>query len=553
MEKYGSILTVREALEMPIFTPARIVAGHSGLNSQIRWVHIIDIPNADYEWGRRGVLLLTAGFGLQGDAKRQAELVPKLAEQGFAGMVLSIGQYFQHTPSVIREAADELGFPVIEMPYQVLFVDITEAIFERIVNRQYAVLQQANRIHAKLTELVLQGCNLDHLVSTLADILRRSVTIEDASLRVLAAAQHGSVDEARRWSVSHGRTTPEVAQRLLDSGIYDQLLHKMAPRYVSPMPDLGMTMERIVAPIIVDQKVYGYIWVIAGDHPLNDLDELAIEHGATVAALILLKEQAVRNAKEALRGDFFRQLLRGAGDSAALTEQARQLNYRLSQPHQVLLIHITSEANGYAQPLVDAVEGWFRDRRTGALMVWREDGLVLVIESDNATLGDQLATSIVEDLSHPASRLLIGVGSTCDPGNNKAISIGRSYEEAREAVRVGVAIGQREGVIPFDSLGLLHWLYHLSPEQRSGNVYLQHIRTLASYDARHNKELVKTLEAYLDYGGSLAEAAKALYVHRNTLLHRIDRIENLCAVDLRDPIQRLNLHVAIKCYQLHEA
>ena len=60
------------------------------------------------------------------------------------------------------------------------------------------------------------------------------------------------------------------------------------------------------------------------------------------------------------------------------------------------------------------------------------------------------------------------------------------------------------------------------------------------------------MEAYLDYGGSLAEAAQALYIHRNTLLHRIDRIEALCEADLRDPLQRLNLHVAIKCYRLHE-
>ena len=64
----------------------------------------------------------------------------------------------------------------------------------------------------------------------------------------------------------------------------------MGPLHIDPIPDLGMTMERIVAPIIVAHEIYGYIWIIAGDRPLTALDELAIEHAATVAALILFPE-----------------------------------------------------------------------------------------------------------------------------------------------------------------------------------------------------------------------------------------------------------------------
>ncbi len=521
------------------------------MSNRIRWVHIVDIPDADFEWGRRGVLLLTAGFGLKDDPKSQEALIPRLVEQGFAGIILSVGQYLQDTPQVMRQAADELGLPLIETPNDVLFVDVTEAIFERIINRQYALLQQSNRIHSKLTQLVLEGSNLSHLASTLASLLERPVTIEDSSFRVLAAAKHGPVDEARRRSVTHRRTTPELAQRLIERGVYDQLLSRMEPVYVPPMPDLGMTMERIVAPIIVDREAYGYIWIIAGDHALNELDELAVGHGATVAALILFKDQAVRKAEEALRGDFFNQLLRGAADSADLAEQARQLNYRLSEPHQVLLIDRASKVGAKSRSLQDAVATWLRDRGTHALMVWRDDRLVLVIESQDTATGKQIAHSIVDDLNHPASRLSIGVGGVCQPLVEETTGVRRSYEQAREAARVGAAMSQGGSSTTFEELGLLHWLYHVPPEQQAGNVFLEHIRKLAAYDADHNKELVKTLETYLDHGGSLAEASQALYIHRNTLLHRVDRIEALCHVDLRDPLQRLNLHVAVKYYRLH--
>lgn len=544
------MLTVNEALQMPVFASSKVVAGHEGLDNQINWVHIIDIPDAHYEWKREGILLLTAGFGLRDDPQRQATLIPKLVEQGFAGMVLSTGYYFEQTPQVIRETADQSGFPVIETPRDVLFIDVTEAVLEHIVNRQYALLQQSTRIHAQLTELVLQGEDLNALATTLATLLQRSVTIEDASFRVLAAAQHGPVDEARVRAVRNGRTTPEVAQHLLDAGVYKQLLQEMEPIRLPPIPDLGMEMERFVVPIIVGREIHGYIWILSANRPLTDLDELTISHGATVAALILFKEQAVREAEEALRDDFFEQLLAGEVYSIKFSEQARRLRYRLHQPHQVLVIHGTPEAGSNHYPLMDHVTNWLDQQGLQAFLVWRDRRVVLVLENGNTAVGKQVASLLVKALRHPTHHILIGVGQVCEPVNEAAEDTRRSYEEAREAVGIGLMLDQREGVIVFSELGLLHWLYHLPAEKQNGNIYLRYIDDLVAYDNKRHTELVKTLEAYLDHGGSLVEAAQVLYIHRNTLLHRLQRIEQLCPVDIRDPMQCLNLHVAVKAYRL---
>ncbi len=546
------MLTIHDALKLPVFMPARLVAGHAGLDNLIRWVHIVDIPDTSYEWRRSGVLLLTAGFGLRGDPERQAALVSKLVEQGFAGMVLCVGYYFDQTPEVIREDADRLGFPIIETPPDLLFIEITEAVLERIVNEQYAVLQQSNRIYEQLTDLVLRGANLTDVAETLAGLLQRSVTIEDPTFYILATAQYGPVDEARERSVSNGRTTPEVSQYLFEAEIYSQLLEKMGPMRVSPMPELGMMMERFVAPIIVDREIHGFIWIIAGDHPLTELDELAISHGATVAALILFKEQAVRQAEEALRGDFFDALLRGETEDVAFWEQASRLNLDPERPYQILIVHGSPTVSGSNYPLQDYVNNWLQNNGRNALLSWRSGDLIVVLESGADTAGRQVAQAMAQDLAHPAQSLLIGVGNPYSLAASETGSIRRSYEEAREALRIGQAMGQTEGVVLFAELGLLHWLYQLPPEKWAGNVYLQRIQALAAYDARRGTKLVQTLEVYLDRGGSLVEAAQALFVHRNTLLHRLERIEKLCEVSLREPLQRLNMHTAVKSYHLHK-
>lgn len=541
------MLTVRQALQLPIFSSAILVAGRDGVDNEISWVHIVDIPDATYEWRRPNILLLTAGFGLRDDPERQAALIPKLIEEQFAGLVLSTGFYFDETPAGIRRAADENKFPVIETPRDLMFVDVTASILEQIVNENYALLRRSQRIHERLTTLVLQGGGFDELAETLAALLQRSITIEDTAFRVLATAQHGRVDSARERSVANGRTTPKLARHLLDAGIYDRLLQEMEPVHIPPMPDLDMNMERFVAPIIVEREIHGYIWIIAGAHPLTELDKLALDHGATVAALIFFKEQAVRKATEALRGDFLEQLLQNETKTAAFSEQAHRLNYRPERPHQVLLIHGLPLAGGDAYALYADVETQLHSRGVRPLLAPRDDHLVAVIESDADAKGKEIAQTLVQDVAHPTYQLRIGVGRAIA----SAKTLRRSYEEAEEALRVGEAMQLEEPVIAFTDLGLLHWLYHLPPETIENNAYLQHIHTLAQYDRERNAELVKTLETFLDHGSAMVDAAQALYIHRNTLLHRLERIENLCQITLRDPLQQLNLHAAIKSYRLY--
>ncbi|MEM7111326.1 MAG: PucR family transcriptional regulator ligand-binding domain-containing protein [Chloroflexota bacterium] len=545
------MLTIAEALKLSVFSSSKLVAGKSGIKNEINWVHIVDIPDAIYSYERQGVLLLTAGFGLRDNPEQQASLIPMLNELGFAGMVLSIGYCFDRTPDVMLDTANQLGFPIIESPRELLFIDITESILERIVNRQYVLLQESNKIYDELTDLVLQGKDLNALAGTLSNFLKRSITIEDPTFKVLATAQFGPIDTAREHTNANRRTPPEMARHLLDSGIYNKLLQQMGPLRVEPIPELGMTMERFVAPIIVDRQIHGYIWIIASGRPLTELDELAISHGATVAALFMFKEQAVHEAEEALRGDFFEQLMRGNERTTTFQEMARRFGYRLTAKHQILLIQATLKAGGNLRFLETQIHNWLRENHiTSAFLVWRNDFLVLVTESVNDDSGKQLADRLVKNLNYPASRLLIGVGSSFEHGAGGGIR--QSYTEAKEAVDIGEAFDKKEGVVAFHELGLLHWLYRLPREAYDGNHFLKYIDQLKKHDKVKQGSLTKTLESYLDFGGALTETSQALYIHRNTLLRRLERIQEICDLDLRDPQIRINLHIALKGHYLQK-
>lgn len=533
------MLTIAEVLEMPVFAAARVVAGKKGLSNRIQWVHLIDIPEMA-DWSQEGELLFTTAFGLKDRPELQSVLIPNLVERGVAGMVVGIGRYFHHIPEVMIEWADKLGFPIITLPWEVPFIEVTRAISERIVHERYRLLQQSLHIHNTLTQLVLMGDNLDALAKALAELVQCSVTIEDTHFRLLACATWGEIDQARQESILQRRTPPALLSELERRGILGKLRQSLHPMRIPPLPEQGLTFERIAAPIVAGREVHGYVWLIVKDRPISELDMIAIEHAATVAALILLKEKAVYETEQRLRSSLLDELLEGESDlRSELLERVRHFDHSLTQGQQILILHQNNGGN--LSNLSRWVEQKIREQHQPALVVERGENLVLLLEASQTEEGMRLARALWEAGKKEGYLFSVGVGRAYREWER----LSESYEEAQEALETGPSLLGRE-VISFDTLGLLYWLRHLPPGVREKNRFSQVVLTLADYDAQRGGELLKTLETYLDAGRNVQEAAKRLFLHRNTVRQRLSKIEALCHLTLNDPLTCLNLHVAIK-------
>lgn len=118
------MLTAREALDLPALKAAELVAGEGGLDNAVRWVHIVDLPHPKFEWVQGGELLLSSGYGPSNDEQNP---IPMLASRGLAGIMLSLGERSERTPSVPRAAADEHDLPIIETPPDLAFIELTAA------------------------------------------------------------------------------------------------------------------------------------------------------------------------------------------------------------------------------------------------------------------------------------------------------------------------------------------------------------------------------------------------------------------------------------------
>jgi purine catabolism regulator len=542
-------LTVAQALrELPVLSKARVVAGSAGLDRAIRWTHIIDHPDV-VPWAREGHLLLTTAFALMLHPEEQAGLIRSLNEKHLAGLLVNIGRYMLEIPPEMIAAAESVGFPLITLPWEVDFAEVTLAIHEHILQEQYALAEQANHIHKTLTQIVLDGGDLAELTRRLAEILHCSVTIEDEALRLLAHTTLEPTDEVRRRSIQLGRTPDEVVDYLRQRGVFEHLRKEPKPYHLAPCPEIGFTLDRIVAPILVGSHLFGYIWIIASDQPLTELDYLVIERGGVVAALILSRQEAIYETEQRLKT----QLFEGALDPevvfplTGLPEAAWQAG--LQSGYTLLVLEAGSLDRQSRRQLTALVEEHMRQEGLWVTAIERGQRLAVVLGSMDV---ERLRT-ITEQLLPIAAGKGFQVTAGISSASKQVDSLLKHYQQAVDALTAAAALdhGTRR-VWAYDDLGFLGELLSRSPGARAGNRYTEILDKIEQYDREKSTQYLHTLETYLDNLSSAAQAAQALFIHRNTLYQRLSKIADLWGIDYRDPLVMLNLNLAIKDRHLNQ-
>jgi len=327
---------VADLLELPVLHGSRVVAGERGLDARIRWVHVVDLPDP-LPWIDRGMLMLSTGIAWPRRDDELAELVRRLAEHGVAALGLAVPHYFSRFPDAMRAAADDVGLPLIEIPWEIPFVRITETVHQAILREQWQELERAEQLHRELMRAAARTRSLDRLVRTLGELLGRSITVEEPDGTLLAYYQRGPYeDAARQVTIESGRAPDWLQEGLAARGYLPP--QGTQPYRVPAVPELGLR-ERVVCPIWLHGELVGLVWIIEGDEPLSGLDLRAAEHAALVFALLFAQQRELAQLEARLGYAFLTTLIEGrfSGTPQEL-ERARALGYDPARGYRVVVV-----------------------------------------------------------------------------------------------------------------------------------------------------------------------------------------------------------------------
>jgi len=135
MRRMLIVISCREIVNLPSLKKLNIVAGRSGLDRVVRWVHFIDLPDV-IPWVQGGELLIITGIGLEGDIAKLQDIVRGVIKKNLAGLIINIGPYIKKIPPEIIALANKGDFPIFELPWEVKIIEITREICSYIVMKQ---------------------------------------------------------------------------------------------------------------------------------------------------------------------------------------------------------------------------------------------------------------------------------------------------------------------------------------------------------------------------------------------------------------------------------
>jgi Purine catabolism regulatory protein-like family/PucR C-terminal helix-turn-helix domain/GGDEF-like domain len=518
-----------------------VVAGDSGMDRAIEAVYIGDLEDPT-PWMVEGSLLLTTGPRFEEDPSSAVRLVELLKMSGMVGVGVAIMPYLREIPAEMVRAAEREQLPLLRVPEGTPFREITSYVFSALSSRDMHRLRRSVALQKQLLEVLLAEQDPSGLVRRVGELLGASMLVFAASGRLIAS-----------FVTATDRSTDAFARDAW--GAYKAVALSGTPRSVLDVHGRHVAFREARADSAVEQ-------VLMAVYPEGSLISEFADEALTFTQRLLEVEAATgRNAsllRRRTRAGLLDMLMHGRG---AASELGERLNYHGIEPteHWRMLAFSVGAPGGsrrdhpsVADAMADALLGTI-DRlleEAGVPFLSRQSrGQVLVLaplaEHDAPAAVLRFVTGIAENAG---TRLRT---ERIDVGVSSALSgldlVPRAAGQARLALRhADLADGGTAQVVAFDDLGQRYKVLDSLRDDQLQELEDAVVGRLLDADRRGHSDLLRTLETYLACGGSVADAAAELFVHRNTLRKRVARIEEILGIDLGTAGGRVEAYLGVR-------
>jgi purine catabolism regulator len=540
------MITVKDVWRGAMPDGTELLGGGGGLERRVEWATALRTRPPAFETIKGGEMAFVPvrSIRLLDERLDLAQVIQSFGEKGGVAVAV-VGDASRESVAV----AERMMMPLLHLPDGAHLNDIQQSVVRFILDQRTLLHERQQELHTQLMELALAGAGTAAIVDRLADITGHAVVWQeyDGTVRHASATSDGEV-----LSASLQKETGRV--RRWAEGI--AVVAADPPVHEFPLQEAGLA--RLVAPVPVRDGIGGFISLIAPDAQLDQLNRMAVARAASACAIELDRERAVLQARDELEGEFLESLLAGTYSSeSAVRHRAERLGFDLNGDTVVMVAR--ADTGGEQPPrvrgdqLVAGAQGWIRRRSPVALATLRQRAVAAVVplvEGQAAVDLRRLASDLrLECAGAVGVDVSVGLGRP-KPG---IAGVRASYREAEQALTMGTRLFGGGRVVAFADLGLYRLLYAMNGQAELREFFEDQVQALVEYDQRTGAGLMATLDAFFRCHGSPTEIAQILHLHRNTVLYRLRRIEDIAHLRLDDPETRLNLHLCLKVRDVLQA
>ena len=515
--------------------PIKLVAGHSGKNNEIRSVTMMDAPDI-IPYLHADEFIITTAYHLKNNLPYFKELIAEMAKIQCAGIGIKKNRFLYDIPSEILTLSDELGVPFIELPEHLSLGQINLIVTEMILHSEASMLNYAMDVHRQFTDLIFKGQGVVRLVKYLASLLDRDVQLISQFLTPIHLSQQ------------YIKVLAVIQKSMKEGFVY--------PISTNTAWSFSLLEDRTsysFYPIDINSEKH-FLLMVKGFIEENDLKtNLTIEQAINVLSFAILQEKALQQQKRNLRNQQFYDLIENSHLAPTMTKaKAEELGIPYQQSYLCIVGRLRNQISSHPyqlHSLLDQIhkfcEESLQTTRIPIHIFTMKNELFFLYETQDTTadyklfiseLFRELYVSIVQyfniEISFGVSNILPNFSD-----------IQRGVKEAQSAVTL---IGGHSELISFYKKKEINELLKMIPENDLMNYQQMMFKPFSLLPLDEQTMLLETLYVYLESHCQISETAKRLFVHRNTVIYRLEKCSTLLKKDLKDPEVTIQLRLALR-------
>ncbi|WP_142323591.1 PucR family transcriptional regulator [Bacillus sp. AFS015802] len=499
--------SVKDILERKYFEHAKVIAGHNGLARQVKWVHVVEVTSIK-NLLNGNELILSTGIALQEEGCFLS-LIQQLVDCDAAAICIELDTNISTIPQTVLKWADTYDFPIIVFEREVPFVSITQDIHTSIINQQYERIKKLDSYGQNLNKLLL---SFNHC----RDILQ--VLHKELDVQVLFQLKEQGVE------IHPHLCSPE--EEILLNKYYK---HKEAHDH-----------HFASAKVILFDQEYAELCIYRFDHPFSEYELLILDRTSTALAQYLMRELYFNEQKRLEESKWIMSWLKGEQSCERLA--AFMAEQKISIHGGVVCICRTEEKEKLDFPFFNLVARSIFEQCGFQVVPEKmgEDVIFILLDTRKAAdwksrLTDAYERILKSVFFKDSSQTLFATGKY----QLEMMAIHKSYETARETLKFRSKNDDRGRYYFFDDLHLIRLISIVNENVNLWEMIEEYLSPLLHYDREHDGDLMKTLKVFLSCHGSKQETSKRLFIVRQTLYHRLKKIEDLLGEDFMTPDKRV--------------
>ena len=525
-----SSASVRHILSLLAPRGAQLVAGTEGLDRRVTWATRMRARLPAFESVRGGELALLSLSRL----RRLDETLPHLLDTLFKAGVAAVAVAAPSLEALDQDAihlASSLRFPLLLLPVNALLEEIEREVITFVVGFRGENERRATEISHQLMQLSAHGAGISGISEQLARLSDKWIVVQDAAMN----ARYSAV--------------PPAYSAYRDESLDDESLRQLG-------------LVRNMMPISARHGVVGWLSMIGHEGEFDYLERHILGLVTPILALEFARERERSEVESRYQYEALMDVLQGNyAQAEEMVARARLLGYDLSAPQLPVVFELAPDEPDYAQSVLPWQ--WQQRLREELLRAWpaawivsEARRLIALLPLDGATDERTPPAESEQGILTGLERALMRArqGRETSPAYSGGVgyvaralsSIPQSYQQAQQALEIGRRLFGNEKLHSFGQLGIYRLLFHLYGHHDLAAFYEETLGPLLDADTRGSIDPIGTLEHFFRYKGNLSETARAMHLHRNSLLYRLSRIEELLGHSLEDSEVRLSLQIALK-------